>query len=199
LQEESKRLSKARELILCGDIEAEDYRIMKSEIETRITRLEVKLTGSITDSQNIEPLWDKAISNIFQLDSLYENGNTIQKRKIIGSVFPEKLTFDGSQFRTTKINEALEYILLIDNKIGSKKNGTNPSFLDLSREVTPAGQNSNHLIEDLMTQISHPFLSTTMCLFLPLTFLLPSIPVNVRLLALRTLWLSIIPSVGFAP
>ena len=29
----NKRLSKARELLLCGDIEAEDYRVMKSEIE----------------------------------------------------------------------------------------------------------------------------------------------------------------------
>src|SRR5690606_33251205 len=54
LQEENKRLSKARELLLCGDIEAEDYRIMKSEIETRITRLEAKLTGSISDFENIE-------------------------------------------------------------------------------------------------------------------------------------------------
>jgi len=31
--EKNKRLSKARELLLCGDIEAEDYRVMKSEIE----------------------------------------------------------------------------------------------------------------------------------------------------------------------
>jgi len=108
---------------------------MKSEIETRITRLEAKLTGYITDSENIEPLWDKAISSISNFDSLYENGNITQKRKIIGSVFPEKLTFDGFQFRTTRINEALEYILLIDNKIGGKKNGTNSSILNLSREV----------------------------------------------------------------
>jgi DNA invertase Pin-like site-specific DNA recombinase/flagellin-specific chaperone FliS len=139
LQEENKRLSKARELLLCGDIEADDYRIMKSEIETRINRFEAKLTGFISDSQNIEPLWDKVISNISQLDSLYKNGNITQKRKIIGSVFPEKLTFDGFQFRTTRINEALEYILLIDNKIGGKKNGTNSSNLNLSREVTAPG------------------------------------------------------------
>lgn len=139
LQEENKRLSKARELLLCGDIEADDYRIMKSETETRISRLEAKLTGSINDSQNIEPLWDKAISNICQLDSLYGNGNITQKRKIIGSVFPEKLTFDGSQFRTTRINEALEYIRLIDRKIGGKKNGTNSSNLNLSRNVNLKG------------------------------------------------------------
>ncbi len=139
LQEENKRLSKARELLLCGGIEAEDYRIMKSEIEKRIGRLEVKLTGTITDSKNIEPLWDKAISNISRLDSLYENGNVIQKRKIIGSIFPEKLTFDGSQFRTTRLNEALECILLIDSKIGGNKNGTNSSNLNLSRNVNLKG------------------------------------------------------------
>ncbi len=122
---------------------------MKSEIEKRIGRLEAKLTGTITDSKNIEPLWDRVISNISRLDSLYENGNVIQKRKIIGSIFPEKLTFDGSQFRTTRINEALEYILLIDNKIGGNKNGTNSSNLNLSRHVTPTAQNSNHLMSDL--------------------------------------------------
>lgn len=108
---------------ICGDIEAEDYRIMKSEIETRITRLESKLTGFISDSENIEHLWYKAISNISNLDSLYKNGSIAQKRKIIGSVFPEKLTFDGIRFRTTRINEALEYILLIDNEIGGEKRG----------------------------------------------------------------------------
>ena len=37
LQEENKRLSKARELLLCGDIDAEDYRIMKSEMRPGLT------------------------------------------------------------------------------------------------------------------------------------------------------------------
>ena len=139
LQEENKRLSKARELLLCGDIEAEDYRIMKSEIEARITRLEAKLTGSVNDSENIEPLWDRAISNISNLDSLYENGNITQKRKIISSVFPEKLTFDGFQFRTKRVNEAIECICLMDNELKGNKNGTNSNFLNLSRKVTQLG------------------------------------------------------------
>jgi len=59
--------------------------------------------------------------------------------KIIGPMFPEKLTFDGFQYRTTRINEALNIILLINNKIQSNKNGTNPSFLDLSHQATPDG------------------------------------------------------------
>jgi len=138
LEEANKRLSKARELLLCGDIEADDYRTIKAESEERINRLEARLTTSVIDTINIEPIWDKAISSISQLDVLYENGTVTQKRKIIGSMFPEKLTFDGFQYRTTRINEALNLILLINSKIQSKKNGTNPSFLDLSHQVTPA-------------------------------------------------------------
>ena len=50
-------------------------------------------------------------------------------------MFPEKLNFDGFQYRTTRIKEALDLMLLIN----SKKNGTNPSFLDLSHQVTQLG------------------------------------------------------------
>ena len=137
LEEAHKQLSKARELLLCGDIEADDYRTIKAGTEEKINRLEAKLTASLTDSTNIEPLWDRAISNISQLDFLYENGSIIQKRKIIGSMFPEKLTFDGFQYRTARVNEALVLMLLIDSKMKGKKKGTNSSILNLSREVTP--------------------------------------------------------------
>lgn len=139
LEDANKRLSKARELLLCGDIEADDYRVIKAESEERINRLEVKLKTSVTDTTNIEPLWDKAISSISQLDVLYENGTVTQKRKIIGSMFPEKLTFDGFQHRTTRVNEALTLMLLIGKQMQINKNGTNPSFLDLSHQVTQLG------------------------------------------------------------
>ena len=139
LEEANKRLSKVRELLLCGDIEADDYRTIKAESEERINRLEAKLSASVTDSTNIEPIWDKAISSISQLDVLYENGTVTQKRKIIGSMFPEKLTFDGFQYRTTRVNEALNLMLLINSKIQSKKNGTNLLNSDLSHQVTQLG------------------------------------------------------------
>ncbi|MDT0641557.1 recombinase family protein [Zunongwangia sp. F363] len=139
LQEENNKLSKARELLLCGEIEAVDYRMMKADAEKTINRIEAKLTSTITDTHNIEPLWDKAISNLSQLDSLYESGSTIQKRKIIGSIFPEKLTFDGFKYRTIRVNEAIQYIMLIDRDLNENKNGTNSSFLNLSHKVTPEG------------------------------------------------------------
>ena len=96
----------------------------------------------------MEHLWDKVISNLSQLGYLYETGTITQKRKIIGSVFPENLTFDGFEYRTTRVNEAIEYITLIDKYLNGNKNGTNSSFLNLSHQVNPAGGVSNFLAED---------------------------------------------------
>ena len=42
-------------------------------------------------------------------------------------------------FRTTRINEAIIVLCLIDNKLGGKKNGTNLNNLDLSQKVIPLG------------------------------------------------------------
>ncbi len=42
---------------------------------------------------NFEPFLDKAINQISQLGRLHNKGSATTKRKIIGSIFPEKLTF----------------------------------------------------------------------------------------------------------
>lgn len=139
LEELNKRLSKARDLLLGGDIEPDDYRTIKSETEERISRIEAKLAAIAQSSEDISPLLDTAITNISQLDVLYRQGTVIQQRKIIGSMFPEKLTFDGIQYRTTKVNEALRIMLLFNNNLQSKKNGTDQLFSDLSQDVEKMG------------------------------------------------------------
>ena len=83
LEEANKRLSKARDLLLAGDIEADDYHTIKSESEEKIHRLEAKLTASVTETTKIEPLLNGAISNLSQLDVLCTNGSITQKRKVL--------------------------------------------------------------------------------------------------------------------
>jgi len=72
LEEANKRLSKTRLLLLCGDIEVDDYSTIKAESEERINRLEAKLSALGTNTTNIEFLWDKAISSISNLNVLYK-------------------------------------------------------------------------------------------------------------------------------
>lgn len=139
LEESNRRLSKARDFLLAGDIEPGDYRIIKSETEVKVNRIEARLTASANPSVDIEPMLEMAIFNISRLDILYAQGTVIQRRKIIGSIFPEKLTFDGFKYRTARVNEALRLMLLFSKNLQAKKNGTNQNFSDLSQDVTTMG------------------------------------------------------------
>lgn len=91
----------------------------------------------ISIQSNIAPLLNKAIDNLYKLDILYQKGTTKEKRRIIGSIFPEKLIFDGSRYQTARVNEAIAIILLIDKHLRKIKNWTNPKNLDLSSWVVP--------------------------------------------------------------
>ncbi len=62
-----------------------------------------------------------------------------QKRKIIGSIFPEKLIFDGEHYRTARVNEAIRAMFAIDEAFRQKENGTSLSVEDLSHLVIPLG------------------------------------------------------------
>jgi len=123
LQEVNNRVVKARELLLCGDIEGDDYRAIKSECEEKINRLEAKLKAAVNFQTTVEPLWNKAFSNIAQLETLYREGTVEVKRKIVGSMFPENLVFDGCQHRTKRLNEIINIISLIDKELKPKKMG----------------------------------------------------------------------------
>jgi site-specific DNA recombinase len=61
------------------------------------------------------------------------------KRQIIGSMFQEKLAFDGENFRTAKLNEAAQLIYNLGVAFRENKNGTRSGLSDLSHEVNPLG------------------------------------------------------------
>ena len=115
------KIKTARELLLKGDIDGTDYKTIKTESEVQITSLEVKLFETSTPQINIENKLKNAVNVLLNLDLLYKNGNITLKREIIGSMFPEKLSFDGMQHRTTRINEIASITCLISKDLQSKK------------------------------------------------------------------------------
>jgi site-specific DNA recombinase len=80
-----------------------------------------------------------AVNNLCHLDSLYENGTIREKRKIIGSIYPGKLVFDGFQYRTARLNEAVRLIYTIDKGLIKIKNRKEEGNSNLSGEVVPTG------------------------------------------------------------
>ena len=136
------KIAKGRELLLAGDIDGGDYRIIKNNCEEQIHRLEAKLSEIATKSiaaNSIEKLLDKAISTLSHIDELYEKADIDKKREIIGSIFPEKICFDGNECRTTRVNEAVQYIYQINSELCKTKNRKVSDISQLSCLVERTG------------------------------------------------------------
>jgi hypothetical protein len=58
---------------------------------------------------------------------------------IIGSIFPEKLTFNGFYYRTTRINEAIRLIYMVSRALDENKNGQPEENFELSIPVAQPG------------------------------------------------------------
>ncbi len=56
----------------------------------------------------------------------------MDKRAIVGLIYPEKLIFDGENFQTTKINSFANSIFLIKKELGNKKTDKEVNYLLMS-------------------------------------------------------------------
>lgn len=139
IDELNLRLRNAREMVADQKIDPEDYRELKTDCATKITMLEAKLSGCAEAERGIDGLLYKAVDNLCRLDTLYEEGSTVQKRQIIGSIYPEKLVFDGFVYRTTRLNEAVRQIYTLDKGLTEIKNRKSNKNLCLSGEVAGTG------------------------------------------------------------
>jgi len=68
------------------------------------------------------------------------NGTIREKREIVGSIFPENLTFNDDYYRTTRINEAARQIHLIESELQESKNGISNVNFDLCRKAEREGK-----------------------------------------------------------
>ena len=83
------------------------------------------------------------------------NSPLAHKQKLISSMFPEKIEFDGKKCRTIRINDFLRYILQIDKELPENKKGQISKNMSLSRLVESEGiePSSKQVIQPLSTSL----------------------------------------------
>lgn len=133
------KLSYIRDLLSSKELDPADFREMKAEYTAKLEKLEVKLSASDDEPLNIGSLLNHGINNLLKLDYIYETAGIEKKREVIGSMFPEKLTFDGFGVRTSRINEAARFIYMITSDLQSQKKRTNENLFHLSAREVPSG------------------------------------------------------------
>jgi len=135
IEEQEKILSNARKRFMTEDIDAADFKAIKSDCTEALRMLEVKLTDmpNRADSlRTIEGLLDIVVQRYSNIQLHYKSASIIEKRKVIGSMYPKNLCFDGKQHRTPYLNTALEFILQINSELQCKKKGERYTNLHLS-------------------------------------------------------------------
>lgn len=132
IEEHSSRLAKARIFLLDGKVDPSDYKIIKSEAEDAIAKLEASVLDQTANLKNITGILERAVDTLANLGKLYREGNTAEKRAIIGSIFPERLYFEEDAYRTVKMNEGVMLIYQIINGLNAQKKRTSVSKIRLS-------------------------------------------------------------------
>ena len=118
------RIDKARDMYLEDKLDEEDFRRIKTKYKVEIEDLNFKLNSLKNSGQtnDIEKKIKQALNAITNISERYKNASTIDKRAIVGLMYPEKLIFDGEYFQTTKINSLANNITLINKELWNKKN-----------------------------------------------------------------------------
>jgi hypothetical protein len=93
IDSQQSKFSRAKELLFSGDLDADDYRDIKQETETKITALRQIMTEIAASSEALN-LKIKNIENLmFELFYVYQKASVEQKRMLIDILFPEKLIY----------------------------------------------------------------------------------------------------------
>ncbi|WP_089756602.1 recombinase family protein [Chryseobacterium soldanellicola] len=119
-----QKIAKARDLYLEDRLDEDDFREVKKKNKEELDRLIFKLNALKENKKNnnVEHKLGEALKAVTNISERYKKASSIDKRAIIGLIYPEKLTFNGEYFQTTKINSFAESIFLIKKELGNKKN-----------------------------------------------------------------------------
>jgi site-specific DNA recombinase len=142
IERQEGMLSNARKQIASNEIEADDFKAIKADCNKALKLMEDKLENlpSKNDSlRTIESLLDILVAKFSNIQMHFKKSSVIEKRKLIGSMYPKNLCFDGIGHRTPYLSEPLSLILQINKQLQCIKKGEKLSLNNLSPLVAPRG------------------------------------------------------------
>ena len=92
--------------------------MINSDGEQEIIILESKITdlkSGFVNVREVERILDEAIENLCRLNVIYSKSDANERREIIGSMYPEKFTFEDLQHRTALVSDPYQVIYLVFN------------------------------------------------------------------------------------
>ena len=139
IKQQEERLINLEELLLDNKMPYHEYSTLKSKTDTLKLKCQLELNNLLEHNLVFEKKMERALNAFKDVATLYQMKALGDKANLISSIFPEKLSFDGNQCRTTRINEVLRLALNIDKGLRKNKTGQLSKKLVLSRVVELQG------------------------------------------------------------
>jgi site-specific DNA recombinase len=143
LQEEMgkivKRIESSQDMMADKQISIEDYKKSKERYDEQMSILQNDLSQIKIMDDNFIKYMRFTLLLIEKIDLFYDIAPLEIKRKLLVSVFPEKLTFDTREYRTTKTNEVISAITNKANILGVDEKKRADISVGSSKEGWPMG------------------------------------------------------------
>lgn len=143
LEKLKSKLNKLEDDYLDNKIEAETFDKLSKKIHNEINELKGLKEEKQASKSNIDNEVEYSVCMLSNLDKLFIMSDNECKRKMVSSIFDEKLIYDENKFLNSKLNKVVELTCLINNDLGRKKRDKKDKNSSLSRSVVLPDKVSN--------------------------------------------------------
>ena len=118
----NKRIARANDLYLDGEIDKadRDEAVSRNKEEAKFLQQRIEIIKTINQGK-VEPKLKYSISLLDNMKRFIQDAPVEAKIKLLGSIFPEKIEFDGKNYRTNSYNKVLDLIFQETSKLRGKK------------------------------------------------------------------------------
>ena len=134
-----EKLDNLTEKFVIDSIDNESYNRLKNKYNNQISDLIINIDEHSGFHKDINKYADFGVQLLTNLSVFYKKATTEIKRKIIGSIFCEKLVFEDKKYRTAKFNEAIALIFNNSKGLTKIKNKKRHSISKVSCSVAGTG------------------------------------------------------------
>ncbi|MEO3405460.1 recombinase family protein [Mucilaginibacter sp. CAU 1740] len=117
IEDRQARFRRAQDLLLLGDLDAEDYHEIKKETKVKIRELNEMRSLLSNPDEDIRQLANNREKLILDLSAVYQKANIAQKRKLIGALFPKNLAYSVVGFGDFEIESSIQLLYSFEVKL----------------------------------------------------------------------------------
>ncbi len=143
LKKEIKKVEEMRNNLedkyCAGAISDDSYNRISKRYEQQINDLRNKINMFNGSTKGVKKKIDYSVNIINNLTNIMRDGSVEMKIKVLGSMFPEKIEFDGKKYRTKSYNKVLDLIYQQTNELRGDKKEKGERFSSFSHSVPRAG------------------------------------------------------------